>query len=241
MRIGPNVGSCGAAAYRREPVVVADVVSHPFWADLRELAAEHSLRSCWATPIMSHQGQVLGAFALYSSTVREPTPAETTLVDVATKIAGIAIERKLAEERIQFMATHDALTGLPNRALLKDRLTQALLLADRYDHWASVAFIDIDNFKYVNDSLGHNAGDELLRTMARRMLACVRPTDTVVRLGGDEFVIVLGDQAKSIEAITDTLRRLQSAIASPIELAGHGVRVTGSIGVAIYPNDAKEA
>ena len=241
LEIGPNLGSCGAAAYTREPVVVADVTTDRRWTNYRDAAAALAIRSCWSAPILSHQGQALGTFALYSDLVREPSEAELRLIDVATKIAGIAIERKLAEERIQFMATHDALTKLPNRALLKDRLTQALLLAERHSCWATVVFIDLDNFKYVNDSLGHNAGDDLLRSMAQRMLECVRAADTVVRLGGDEFVIVLGDQPKSIEAITDTLRRLQSAIASPIELCGHGLRLTGSIGVAIYPNDATDA
>ncbi len=121
------------------------------------------------------------------------------------------------------MATHDALTGLPNRALLKDRLTQALLLAERYDRWATVAFIDIDNFKYVNDSLGHNAGDDLLRAVARRMVDCVRATDTVVRLGGDEFVIVLCDQTQSLEGISETMTRLQQAIAEPVRLGPHAL------------------
>ena len=88
------------------------------------------------------------------TTVREPTEAETRLVDIATRIAGIAIERKLAEERIHFMANHDALTGLPNRTLLKDRLSQAMLYAQRYGRGVTVAFIDLDNFKFVNDSLG---------------------------------------------------------------------------------------
>ncbi len=241
LEIGPNAGSCGTAAYTREPVVIPDVTIDPRWTPYRDLAAANRIRSCWAAPILSHQGQVLGTFALCSDHVREPSEAESRLIDVATKIAGIAIERKLAEERIQFMATHDALTKLPNRALLKDRLTQALLLAERHDRWATVVFIDLDNFKYINDSLGHDAGDDLLRAMARRILECVRADDMVVRLGGDEFVIVLGDQPKSIDEITKTLRRLQSAIASPIDLGGHGLRLTGSLGVAIYPNDAKDA
>jgi GAF domain-containing protein len=104
---------------------------------LQGLAAAHGLRSCWSTPILSHQGAVLGTFAMYSKEVREPTDAELRLVDVATRIAGIAIERKLAEDRIHFMANHDALTGLPNRTLLNDRLSQALLHAQRYDRWVT--------------------------------------------------------------------------------------------------------
>jgi diguanylate cyclase (GGDEF)-like protein len=160
---------------------------------------------------------------------------------MATKIAGIAIERKLAEDRIQHMATHDALTGLPNRALLKDRLSQALLLAERYDRWATVVFIDIDNFKYVNDSLGHNAGDDLLRAVARRMVECVRATDTVVRLGGDEFVIVLSDQTKRVEGISETVTRLQEAVAEPVRIGSHALRVTISVGLASFPNDGRDA
>ncbi|MBV9288020.1 MAG: EAL domain-containing protein [Hyphomicrobiales bacterium] len=238
---GPLARSCGAAALSRERIIVTDVAIDPEWADHRELAAAEEIRSCWSAPILSQEAQVLGALALYCAEPREPSKAEIGLIDVAAKIAGIAIERKLVEDRIQFMATHDALTGLPNRALLKDRLTQAVLMAERYDRWATVAFIDLDNFKYVNDSLGHNAGDELLKAVARRMVGCVRSTDTVVRLGGDEFVVVLADQPSSMEAITETLRRLTCAIAEPIRIGRHVFCVTGSLGVASFPNDGKDA
>jgi len=241
VRIGANVGSCGAAAYRREPVVVADIAKDPLWKDYRELAAAHGYRSCWSTPILSNHGEVLGVFAMYSMSVREPSPVETRLIDIATHIAGIAIERKLAEDRIHFMANHDALTGLPNRALLRDRLSQALLYAQRYDRSVTVLFIDLDNFKLINDSLGHNAGDELLKTVASRMLDCVRATDTVVRLGGDEFVILLLDQPKSADIISTTVQKLGGAIAQTVHLEGHDLRVTGSIGIASYPGDGMDA
>jgi diguanylate cyclase (GGDEF)-like protein len=241
LSIGSDAGSCGTAAYRRERVVVADIMSDPLWADYRELAAAHSLRSCWSTPILSHHGAVLGTFAMYSSQVREPTAGETRLVDLATHIAGIAIERKRAEDRIHFMANHDALTGLPNRTLLKDRLTQAVLYAKRYDRWATVVFIDLDNFKIVNDSLGHNVGDELLKIVAERMVACIRATDTVVRLGGDEFVILLFDQPKSADMISATLQKVRTSIAEPIRVDGHDIAVTCSIGLANYPNDGTDA
>jgi diguanylate cyclase (GGDEF)-like protein/PAS domain S-box-containing protein len=241
LRIGPKAGSCGTAVYRREAIVVSDIAADPLWEDYRQLAAEHGYRSCWSTPILSHNGQMLGAFALYSLSVREPTPAETALVDIATRIAGIAIERKLTEDRIHFIANHDALTGLPNRALLKDRLGQAVLFAQRYGRRATVAFVDLDNFKYVNDSLGHNAGDELLKTVANRMVACVGATDSVVRLGGDEFVLVLFDQPKSNEAISAIVQKVQLAIAAPIEIEGRPLGVTSTIGVANYPDDGTDA
>jgi len=239
--IGPKSGVSGTAAYRRESVVVANVMTDPLSENCRDLAASLGLRSCWSTPILSHQGAILGAFANYSKTQREPTDAEMNLINVATRIAGIAIERKLAEDRIQFMATHDALTGLPNRTLLNDRLSQAVLYAQRYDRWVTALFVDLDNFKLINDNLGHNAGDELLKTVAKRMVGCIRATDTVVRIGGDEFVIVLVDQPKDAGVISETIQKIQTAIAGPIRLEGHDLRVTSSIGVANYPDDGVDA
>ncbi len=139
------------------------------------------------------------------------------------------------------MANHDALTGLPNRTLLKDRLSQALLYAQRYDRWTTVVFIDLDNFKVINDSLGHSAGDELLKTVASRMVDSVRATDTVVRLGGDEFVVLLLDQPKNIDAISATIQKLASAVAEPVNLDGDELRITTSMGIANYPCDGADA
>ena len=241
LAVGPKAGSSGTAAHRREAVVVADIMTNPLWQNYKGLAAEHGLRSCWSTPILSHQGAVLGTFAMYSTNVREPTAAEKRLIDFATRIAGIAIERKQAEDRIHFLANHDTLTGLPNRALLNDRLSQALLHAQRYGHWVTVIFVDLDNFKFINDSLGYNVGDELLKTIARRMAQRVKAADTVVRLGGDEFVIVLLDQPKNAEVISAIVRKIQAAIAEPVHLEGHDLRVTSSLGVATYPDDGLDA
>ncbi|PDQ18622.1 histidine kinase [Mesorhizobium sanjuanii] len=238
--IGPKTGSCGTAVYRRAPVIVTDIMEDPLWEDYRELASPYGYRSCWSTPILSHQGAVLGVFAMYSMTVRGPVEAETRLIDFTTRIAGIAIERKLAEDQIHFMANHDVLTGLPNRALLEDRLSQAVLYAQRYDRWVTVLFIDLDNFKLVNDTLGHNAGDELLKIVAGRMVECVKATDTVVRLGGDEFVIVLFDQPTNADLISETLQKIRASIAEPVHLGEHRLRATASIGIANYPKDGTD-
>ncbi len=139
------------------------------------------------------------------------------------------------------MANHDALTGLPNRTLLKDRLSQALLYAQRYDRWVTVVFIDFDNLKIVNDSLGHKTGDGLLKIVASRLVDCVRATDTVARLGGDEFVVLLPNQPKGIEAISATVQKLASAIGKPINLEGHELRISTSMGIANYPDDGTDA
>jgi diguanylate cyclase (GGDEF)-like protein/PAS domain S-box-containing protein len=240
LAIGPCQGSCGTAAHRREPVIVTDILEDPLWTEFRNLVEPYGYRSCWSVPILSHRSEVLGTFALYSRTARAPTESENRLLDMAKRIAGIAIERRQAEDRIQFMANHDVLTGLPNRSLLKDRLSQAMLHAKRHDHCVTVAFIDLDNFKLVNDSLGHNVGDELLKEVASRMVKCLRATDTVVRLGGDEFVIVLFDQSKEADAVLVTIERIRAAISAPMHIEGHEIKVTSSIGIASYPNDAED-
>jgi diguanylate cyclase (GGDEF)-like protein/PAS domain S-box-containing protein len=148
-------------------------------------------------------------------------------------------DRKLAEDQIHFLAHHDALTGLPNRVLLMDRIEQALLQAERNGTFVTVMFIDLDNFKLVNDSLGHSAGDRLLQTVADRMVHCVRASDTVVRIGGDEFVILLPDQQSGADA-TGVLEKLRHAIAQPIAIESQLFRVTSSIGLATYPQDGND-
>ena len=241
IQVGPNDGWDSVAVFRPEAVIVTDLMHDPLWDKYCGLAAAHGYPSCRSTPIMSHDAAVLATFALYSKEARAPTEAETKLIDVATRIASIAIQRKRAEDRIQFMGNHDALTGLPNRTLLEDRLSQALLYAQRYDRWVTVAFIDLDNFKAINDNLGHNAGDELLKTVANRMVDCTRATDTVVRLGGDEFVVLLPDQPKEIGAISATIQKLASAVAEPVNLDGRELCVTGSMGIANCPSDGTDA
>ncbi|MDQ0586221.1 putative bifunctional diguanylate cyclase/phosphodiesterase [Variovorax paradoxus] len=144
-------------------------------------------------------------------------------------------------DSLKHQATHDALTGLPNRALLEDRLRQAISYADRYGRLMTVVFINLDGFKRVNDSLGRKAGDELLKVMAERMTQCLRGVDTVVRTGGDEFVIVLYDQPGDGTEVVPALHRLLEAIAQPVDIDGQGVQVTASLGVATYPADGADA
>jgi diguanylate cyclase (GGDEF)-like protein len=239
--IGPEVGSCGTAAYTGKQVIVTDIATHAYWAPFKDLAAAFGLRSCWSTPIFSAAGKVLGTFAMYSGTVRAPSQHEQDIVEVATRIAGIAIERKQIEERIGFMACHDALTGLPNRSTLSETVADAVRRAQARGRWASVVFVDLDNFKMVNDSLGHAAGDELLRIMADRMRASIGTDDTVVRLGGDEFVIVFADQAPAADALLDQVERVKRAISEPVALDARSFAITSSMGIATYPHDGADA
>lgn len=171
--------------------------------------------------------------------LRRPGELEKQLAERATQIAAIAIERKRTEAQINFLAHHDQLTGLPNRTLLKDRLAQAMLQTERHNPWVSVVFIDLDNFKSINDSLGHSTGDRLLRLMAHRLVACVRSIDAVIRLGGDEFVILLVDLPDSADALSTTLERIRTAVAEPLVLDRQSLHITCSMGIATFPRRSR--
>ncbi|CAL61271.1 conserved hypothetical protein; putative PAS/PAC, EAL, GGDEF domains [Herminiimonas arsenicoxydans] len=149
-------------------------------------------------------------------------------------------ERKLHEAEIQFQATHDALTGLPNRTLLYDRMQQAVLHSARYGNLTAIAFLDLDQFKFINDSLGHQVGDELLKITAQRLTSCLRESDTVARQGGDEFVLLLTSQP-SEESITHTMQRVLHEVAQPWMANGLEFRITCSVGVTLCPDDGRDA
>ena len=169
----------------------------------------------------------------------------TPLVDTEGNIIGVAslvqdvTERLNTERTIHYMAHHDALTGLPNRRLMQDRLNQAILQARRQQKHVGLLFIDLDRFKLVNDTLGHETGDYVLRDIARRLGKVVREGDTVSREGGDEFVIVLPNLVKP-EAAQIVANKVLIELAKPIEVAGHELTVTASIGISHYPNDATD-
>jgi diguanylate cyclase (GGDEF)-like protein/PAS domain S-box-containing protein len=141
---------------------------------------------------------------------------------------------------MSYLAQHDSLTNLPNRLLLNDRLTEALSLAHRYQRQLAVLFLDVDRFKHINDSLGHMIGDRLLQSIAQRLLACVRVSDTVSRQGGDEFVILLSEVAHAWDA-TVCADKILSALRSPHCIDQHEVHITASIGIVTYPDDGSDA
>jgi len=149
-------------------------------------------------------------------------------------------ERKLTEERIRHMAHHDELTSLPNRSLIRDRLDQAIHHAERRARSVAVAFIDLDGFKLVNDGLGHNAGDELLKVVGERMARCVRREDTLGRFGGDEFVVILADQSNDPLSLTPILEKIRQAVNEPVLVEGQEVQVSCSMGVVMYPRDGTD-
>ena len=150
----------------------------------------------------------------------------------------VRIDKQLAT--LTHSAEHDPLTGLPNRLLLNDRINQAIALAHRRSGKIAVLFLDLDGFKHTNDSLGHSVGDKLLRSVAKRLLACVRSPDTVSRNGGDEFIIVLQEMERPNQAGI-TARRVLKALADPHKVGELDLHVTASVGVSVYPDDGPDA
>jgi len=148
-------------------------------------------------------------------------------------------ERKKDEERIQFLANHDALTSLPNRAMFSEVLNLAIQNGHRYKRGFAVLFIDLDRFKIINDTMGHDAGDKLLKEMGTRLSETVRSSDVVARLGGDEFVVLVQEvsETKQVDAVA---RKILSALVEPMSMQGQECRVTASIGICMYPADAQD-
>ncbi len=164
------------------------------------------------SPIRDYQGRIVGA----------------------SKIARNITEKKALEARLEHLAHHDALTDLPNRVLLADRIRQAMILARRQGFGVAVLYIDLDGFKQVNDLHGHACGDDLLVALARRMTEALREADTLSRIGGDEFAAVLSN-VKGLEECKPVLQRVLTACCAPVNLGGKRVEVSASIGVALYP------
>ena len=377
--IGPNVGSCGTAAFTGKDTLVSDIASDPRWADYKDLALSYGLQACWSIPILSTKGKVLGTFANYYGTPRSPQANELQAIQRGAYLIGMAIEhtldaqRSLAdqaavresashvqaildnmadgvititeygvvesfnkaastifgfaaaevlgqnlsmlmpepqrtqhddylrhykatgvahvvgfnrevqgrrkngeefpislsvsrvlragqptfvglvrditqrrhdEEEIRRLAFYDPLTALPNRRLLLDRVKQALATSERSGQHGALMFLDLDHFKQLNDMLGHDVGDELLKQVAVRLRHCVREGDSVARLGGDEFVVLLeslSGQAEDAAAQAESIaNKIMTSLGRPYMLHGHHHSSTPSIGIVIFLNGRHE-
>ncbi|MBP6057568.1 MAG: EAL domain-containing protein [Nitrosomonas sp.] len=201
---------------------------------------EENLSNKISAKIMSN-GEICGQLQVgYLQDLPFTLPYEQNLIDTIAHDLGRWYEHKEAEQRIIQMATHDTLTGLPNRHLLQDRIEQALVHDTRHHRQMAVLFIDLDHFKTINDSLGHDIGDLLLKAVAERLLTCVRNEDTVARQGGDEFIVVLNSIAESLDA-SKVAQKILDALTQPYHIHKNELHIGGSIGIAVFPNDGTSA
>jgi diguanylate cyclase (GGDEF)-like protein/PAS domain S-box-containing protein len=220
--------------------VIEGIDVNPAWAGYRKLLSRQNLQACFAVSILSSTRQLLGLIVAHYRTPSDQPPHDRELIWVAAHLTSIAIERRQAEARLQVLAHYDALTMLPNRDLFRDRLNQALSRAERHKGLVAVMFLDLDRFKTINDTLGHDAGDTLLREVAVRLQQCMRNEDTVARLGGDEFTVILEQIGKPEDAAV-VAAKIVEALAPPIMLGGQETFVTPSIGITICPWDSSSA
>ena len=195
--------------------------------------------------IIIHNGEQIGIIEVYYLEERSKEydgpfiAEECNLLEAVADILGRSIESKQAEEQIRHLATYDLLTDLPSMRLAMDRLTSALNMAHRYKKSAAVMFIDLDGFKTVNDTLGHDAGDYVLKQVAQRMLACVRETDTVARVGGDEFLII-ATEINSLDNAAQIAEKVIQTVSQPIIINGQQAVVGTSIGIALFPDHSDD-
>ncbi len=235
----------GMAFRLGNPVVSNDFQGDPNNQPWHESASALGIHSAAAFPLRRN-GQVVGCLSAYAA---ERDFFEEDVTNLLTSLAGelsFALDlfereaqRKVATQHIRHLATHDPLTGLPNRTLLLDRLTQAIHGAHRKQHCVGVLFLDLDHFKTINDSLGHDVGDRLLQSVTERLRHCIRQQDTLARQGGDEFILVLPDIADPAAAgrVAENLLRVLHA---PFTLNDHLLHISASIGISIYPMDSAD-
>ena len=238
--IAPNTGSCGTAAYYKQPVIVEDISTNLLWIDYRDIALKHSLRACWSTPVYDSNKDVIGCFAIYHHIPTAPSDIDKKLIEEATYLASLVIQRGMAEEKIQRLAYHDDLTGLPNRRVFGENLKVAITDFKPINNNRHIAllFMDLDRFKVINDTLGHHIGDELLQVFADRLKKSVGNNGIVSRQGGDEFILLLENITE--EEVKDKANTVIDILSSPFLIGGHEIFITPSIGISMHPKDGDD-
>jgi diguanylate cyclase (GGDEF)-like protein/PAS domain S-box-containing protein len=222
----------------------------PVWVDkiqqaesmqfVNQLEQLNQFSGCGAWPIMGRSGQLLGVFTLFVQDCLTLSNDELSLISITTDIASIAIEGKRSEEKVLRLAHYDELTGLPNRFLYNQHLAKSLAYGSRNHTRLAVLFLDLDRFKNINDTFGHDEGDRVLHQAAKRFLTCLRATDTIARVGGDEFILLI-DCFSTPRDLGDIADKLLVAAALPFEIHGEECQLSASIGIATYPDDGSDA
>ncbi len=237
LKPGPASGSCGTAVFKGKPQFVCNTGIDPRWSreDFRCFAEQFNIRACWSMPIRMG-GEVAGSLALSSFEKRQPSEFHRLLLETGAYLAGILLEREREQKRLWTLAHFDSLTELPNRRWFNFQLEDMIRAARESGNRLALLFLDLDHFKDINDTLGHHAGDVVLRQIACNLQATLCPGDIVARLGGDEFVILL-PKVEDILYVHHVADKIMLAVKRPIFLKGRSYRLSASIGISLFPDD----
>ncbi|MCW8998399.1 MAG: EAL domain-containing protein, partial [Kangiellaceae bacterium] len=236
---GKKSGSCGTAVFTSQPQFVCQTLSDARWEGFQDFVQSFNVLACWSMPIKNSKGEAVGSFALSSFHERKPGEFHYLLLETAAQLASIVLRREIEEQKLQLAAHYDGLTGLANRTTLFVHLKHAIDRCNRHGTELAVLFIDLDNFKQINDSYGHEVGDQVLRHVAQVMSTTVRKNDSLARLGGDEFVLVIEDFEDTTE-LARVAEKLLNAVVSFRERQ-YSVDISASIGISLYPADETNA
>lgn len=233
---GENAGSCGTAVFKQTPQYVYDTKSDPRWQNFQEFVKEFNVNACWSMPIIQRDNNVIGSFALSSFKRRIPTAFQQNLLQTAAYLASLVLMREQEDAKLQLAAHCDQLTQLPNRCLFNMRVEQAIARAERSGQEFGLFFIDLDNFKQINDEHGHMVGDRVLYCVSKRMSESVRKEDTLARLGGDEFVLLIEsfDDKQELHLIA---QKILSTYQIPVNVGSKDHKIDASIGISRFPID----
>jgi len=241
LRVGPQDGTFGYVVTHGEALFLTDLQAYPGPHRYRQALQQEGIRGIWTLPILGRQGQTAGAVNVFVPEGRLPNPEELHLIEDAARLCSLILVRHRTQRELQHLALFDPLTGLPNRAQFQTLLTQAIQRAQREGQRFAVGLLDLDRFKGINDTLGHDAGDDLLQQVAVRLQEAFREEDVVARMGGDEFTLILPCRSLRTDFTAGIQRQIERVFQAPFQLHGREVFIRGSLGLSLYPEDALSA
>jgi diguanylate cyclase (GGDEF)-like protein len=233
-----NNGSCGTAVYSGEPQYVANTSTDRRWQDLSQFAHDFHIQACWSIPIKNAEGSIIGSFALSSFEERAPSAFQKLLLETIGSLASLIIAKEQSDLALINAAHTDYLTRLANRVCFEQRINKEIIKANKKNQKFGIIFFDLNNFKQINDTYGHQTGDEVLCCLAKRMNRRIRTSDLLARFGGDEFVMLIAD-AKNADAVKHAVNDILETIQQPIILKNIEYRISSSAGISLYPDDGK--
>jgi diguanylate cyclase (GGDEF)-like protein len=230
VEIGEYIGSCGAAAYLAQTIIIDNIQTHPNWAAFRGIAEKAGLSACWSVPIMSSKGQILGTFAVYSDKVGKPSDDELEILTMAAHIVGVVIEKAQLEQKLDHAETHDQLTELPTRTVFESAANKRLKVAVDKRESYTLLYLELNKLHFINEEYGHSMGDRILSLFAELVLREMRGTDICSRIAGNEFVIALAETTSRGAAVF--VRRLDALFSEAQDSLKLDERVELIVGLA---------